>query len=102
MKIAITGGTGYIGSHLASFLNYKNFLWLKICSLFCLLLIVLYYLDDPIGERSGGSVLGYTYGVIATAGILYLLYFGIRKRSYYNLLTPYLLFYLLMFGLVLL
>jgi len=25
MKIAITGGAGYIGSHLASFLNYKNF-----------------------------------------------------------------------------
>lgn len=48
-----------------------------------LLLLLIYFLDNPIGAASGGSVLGYTYGGIATLGILYLLYYGMRKRSYF-------------------
>lgn len=47
------------------------------------LLSVVYVIDTPVGGPSGGSVVGYTYGALATAGILYLMWFGIRKRSYH-------------------
>lgn len=49
-----------------------------------MLLTCIYLLDDPIGLPSGGSILGYAYGGIATAGILYLMYYGMRKRSYFS------------------
>lgn len=44
---------------------------------------VIYVMHDPVGGPSGGSWLGYTYGGIATAGIAFLMYYGIRKRSFY-------------------
>ena len=70
-----------------SFVNFKNFFWLW----FSLLLVVAtgfaYYLDNPIGGRNGGTVLGYTLGVISTVGILYLMWYGIRKRAYYSRFT---------------
>jgi len=40
------------------------------------------HLHDPIGVPSGGSWLGYTLGTIAALLILWLLWFGIRKRRY--------------------
>ena len=70
-----------------SFVNFKNFFWLW----FSLLLVVAtgfaYYLDNPIGGRNGGTVLGYTLGVVSTVGILYLMWYGIRKRAYYSRFT---------------
>ena len=65
-----------------SFLNYQNYryLWINLGAL--VLLTAIYIVDSPPGGPSGGTVLGYTYGVIATAGILYLMWFGVRKRSY--------------------
>lgn len=42
-----------------------------------------YIVDRPLGGRNGGTVLGYTYGTLAAVGILYLMYYGIRKRSYH-------------------
>lgn len=70
-----------------NFLNYKDYryLWLNVGLL--VVLVFFYFLYDPIGGRNGGTYLGYTYGVIATLAILYLLWFGMRKRSYNSQLT---------------
>lgn len=67
-----------------SFLLYKRGLWLKVNVVSLLVLIVLYCLDAPIGGKNGWTWLGYSYGVLAAAGILYLLWYGIRKRSYHS------------------
>lgn len=66
-----------------TFINYKSYLWLWIMLAVTLMLSVWYYLDNPVGGRSGSSTFGYASGAIATAAILYLMWFGIRKRSYY-------------------
>jgi hypothetical protein len=44
--------------------------------------IVAYALDNPVGGRNGGTVLGYTYGTLATIGIIWLMAYGARKRAY--------------------
>jgi hypothetical protein len=41
-----------------------------------------YILNDPLGGRNGGTALGYTYGIVATIGIVWLMAFGLRKRAY--------------------
>jgi hypothetical protein len=66
-----------------TFLSYRGYLWLWICVLSLTVLWGVYLVDNPLGGPNGGTVLGYTYGGIATAGILYLMYYGIRKRSFY-------------------
>lgn len=66
-----------------TYLSYKGYKWLWICSAAVAFMWLIYGWHDPIGGPSGGSWLGYTYGVIATAGILFLMYYGIRKRSFY-------------------
>ncbi len=66
-----------------TFLSYHGFRWLWICAVGLLIFALLYGLSDPIGVPSGGTFLGYTYGIIATALILYLMWFGVRKRSFY-------------------
>ena len=68
-------------------LNYKNFLWLWISIGLCILCTILYVLDDPIGGPNGGTYLGYALGTLGTIIILYLTWYGIRKRSYYSKLT---------------
>lgn len=65
-----------------TFFNYKGYLYFWINVLILVALIALYIIDSPLGGPSGGTVLGYTYGGLATAGILYLMWYGIRKRSY--------------------
>lgn len=67
-----------------SFFNYKNYRWFWINLLLLTLLIFLYCLDNPIEGRGGGTYLGYTYGIFAALAIVYLMWFGIRKRSYYS------------------
>lgn len=42
----------------------------------------MYFIDQPIGGRRGNTIVGYSFGVFAALAILYLTYFGIRKRSY--------------------
>jgi hypothetical protein len=66
-----------------TFVNYRGYRWLWINLLVLAAMIVLYVKDHPVGGRNGGTVLGYTYGGLATAGILYLMWYGIRKRSYH-------------------
>ena len=66
-----------------SFISYRNFRWLWANLIGLVILWAVYLWDEPVGGRNGGTVLGYTYGVLATAAILYLMWFGMRKRSHY-------------------
>ncbi len=67
-----------------TFINYRNYRWLW-CTIGALLLgIVGYVLDEPAAGRSGGSILGYTYGTLATVAIVWLMAYGLRKRSYHS------------------
>lgn len=70
-----------------TFFSYKNFRWLWINIIFLVILILVYFWDNPLGGRGGGTILGYTYGIIATMAVLYLMWFGIRKRSHYAVHT---------------
>lgn len=65
-----------------TFISYRGYRWLIVTVLALLLSIVVYAVNDPIGGRNGGTVLGYTYGILATIGILWLMAYGVRKRAY--------------------
>jgi len=65
-----------------SFLTYKNFRYLKLSLGLLGLAILVFWWDEPIEGRSGGSWVGYGLGGVCTAMILWLMWFGIRKRRY--------------------
>ena len=44
--------------------------------------IAAYLLDDPQEPANGGTVLGYTLGALATLLVIWLTWFGVRKRRY--------------------
>jgi hypothetical protein len=67
-----------------SFIDKDNYFFLKAASLLSLISIVLYVVHDPVGPPSGNSWLGYTLGTIGGFIILWLLWFGVRKRTYIN------------------
>src|SRR3954449_8554337 len=71
---------GQAASH-ESFLRHKQFLWLKISLLICLLAILAYGLIDVQPRPNGGSWYGYTLGTIAALLILWLTLLGLRKRA---------------------
>ncbi|MCB0322767.1 MAG: hypothetical protein KDD69_04305 [Bdellovibrionales bacterium] len=70
-----------------TFLSYRSYVWFWLCFFALLAMTVVYLLDDPIGGKNGGTIVGYTYGGIATAGILFLMWYGIRKRAYFSART---------------
>lgn len=67
-----------------TFVGQKRFLWLWICAVALLVMIGIYLYDQPLGVRSGGTRVGILYGIIAAAGILFLMWYGIRKRYSYS------------------
>ena len=71
-----------------SFIGFRNFLFLKASLLGLGLSMLAYALDEPAGGPSGGSWLGYSLGVICTLLILWLMWIGMRKRSYQSSCTP--------------
>jgi hypothetical protein len=72
---------GRVSQH-ESFLVYQRFQYLKIACAAAALSILLYIVDIPYGSRYGGSWAGYTLGVAGALLILWLMWFGYRKRSY--------------------
>jgi len=64
------------------FLNYRRYRHLKLSFGFLGLTMAAYGLYEPIGGHSGGSWFGYGLGTIAAAMILWLAWFGARKRKY--------------------
>ena len=65
-----------------SFLIYARFRYLKIACAAAVVSIVLYLVDSPYPSRYGGSWVGYTLGSAGAFLILWLMWFGYRKRSY--------------------
>jgi hypothetical protein len=58
----------------------RRYLWVSIA--IAAIAIIAYWIHDPQEPPNGGTALGYTLGVFATAIILWLTWFGVRKRSY--------------------
>lgn len=65
-----------------TFISYKGYRWLIVAIAACVILSIVYFVDRPVGGRNGATVVGYTYGTIAALGIVWLMWYGIRKRSY--------------------
>jgi hypothetical protein len=65
-----------------SFLIYDRFLYLKIAVAATVVAIVLYLAHRPAGTPYGGTWLGYGLGTVGALLILWLMWFGYRKRSY--------------------
>lgn len=65
-----------------SILDYKRYRYLWISLVLCAAAIALYFWHQPIKPRGGDTWVGYTLGGIAAALIVWLLWLGIRKRSY--------------------
>lgn len=64
------------------FLVYAGFRYLKIATLLCVAAIAFYAWHSPPDEPNGGTWLGYGLGCIGAALILWLMWFGVRKRQY--------------------
>src|SRR5258707_5317140 len=65
-----------------SFLVYRRFLHLKLSALLVAVATIAYLMHAPRGGPSGSTWLGYTLGTIAALIIVWLTWFGWRKRSY--------------------
>lgn len=65
-----------------SFLQYANGLWLKVAIGLALLSTLVYLLHQPGEPANGGTWLGYTLGTIGALLILWLTWYGVRKRDY--------------------
>ena len=65
-----------------SILVYRNSRYLKLAVAAIVIAIVAYAVDTPVGEPNGGTWLGYTLGTIGALLILWLMWFGVRKRRY--------------------
>jgi hypothetical protein len=71
-----------------SLLSYARYRYFKVAVVVIATAIGVYLWDKPPGGRNGGTWLGYTLGTIGALLILWLLWFGIRKRQYETGMTP--------------
>ncbi|HFD12823.1 MAG TPA: hypothetical protein ENJ32_10205 [Crenotrichaceae bacterium] len=65
-----------------SFFRYQNFFWLKVAIALSAVSIALYAWHTPSVVANGGTWLGYTLGTVAAVLIVWLAWFGARKRDY--------------------
>lgn len=66
-----------------SILVFRNYIYLKWAALVAATAVVLYFVHDPVyGVPNGGTWLGYGLGTLGALLILWLMWFGIRKRRY--------------------
>jgi len=65
-----------------SILSYRRSKYLWWCSSMCIAAIVAYWMHQPPMPPNGGTWLGYTLGTVGALLILWLMWFGMRKRSY--------------------
>ena len=86
MSIDIRGTSGQEAHR--SFLVYRRFLHLKLSVLLVGIATLAYVWHSPMGGPSGSTWLGYTLGTIAALIIVWLTWFGWRKRSYGSSTIP--------------
>ena len=65
-----------------SILEYARFRWFKAAIALSVLASAVYLWHDPAIKPHGGTWLGYTLGTIGALLILWLLWYGVRKRRY--------------------
>lgn len=65
-----------------SFLNHGRFRYLWVALILCGASIIAYAWHNPIPRPNGGTWLGYTLGTVGVLIILWLTWYGIRKRRY--------------------
>ncbi len=65
-----------------SILVLRNFRYLKITAALVIGAIVIYVAHTPLGQPNGGTWVGYTLGTVGALLIVWLAFFGIRKRRY--------------------
>ncbi len=65
-----------------SVLVIRDFRYLRVAIVLCIAAIAVYAWHDPLAGANGGSWYGYTLGTIGALLILWLAWFGIRKRRY--------------------
>ena len=65
-----------------SILIYKRFLFLKLALLGIVAAVLPYTIHAPLQAPNGGTWLGYTLGCLGAFLIVWLMWFGIRKRRY--------------------
>jgi hypothetical protein len=65
-----------------SFLEYASYRYLKVAVVLLLGSLAVYWVEDPPGGRSGSSWTGYGLGTLAALLIGWLMWLGVRKRSY--------------------
>ena len=70
-----------------TFFSYKNYRWMWLNLLLLVGLVAAYVKDTPLGGPNGGTTLGLAYGIFAAVGIAYLMWYGMRKRSYHARFT---------------
>jgi hypothetical protein len=65
-----------------SILEYASFRWFKVAVSLAALASVVYLWHEPPLKPYGGTWLGYTLGTISAVLVLWLLWYGVRKRRY--------------------
>jgi hypothetical protein len=65
-----------------SFLSWRRFHYARLAASASLLVIAVYALDQPDGPPNGGTLLGYFLGTAGVGLIIWLAWFGIRRRRY--------------------
>lgn len=65
-----------------SILVFRNFRYLKLALLLVTASLAAYIVHDPFSGANGGTWLGYTLGTLGAVLIVWLAWFGIRKRRY--------------------
>lgn len=71
-----------------SFLEYARYRYLKVSLGLLLASMAVYLVEDPPGGRSGSSWTGYGLGTLAGLMIVWLMWLGLRKRSYRDVGAP--------------
>jgi hypothetical protein len=66
----------------SSILEYARFRWLKAAFALSAACVFIYLWDEPPLKPYGGTWLGYTLGTVGAGLILWLLWYGVRKRRY--------------------
>ncbi len=62
--------------------DYKNYLYFKIAVVIILVGFAAFLLFEPAVGHYGGSFVGYTLGVISALMVLWMAWYGVRKRRY--------------------